>query len=69
MFLNLFYSMKYTLMSPRHGAQVGYLLRRWTHSVDGNMRFVGLSATLSDATQFFATLTGVRETYISEVFA
>ncbi len=45
-----------------HGAQVGLMLRRWRHanrqwSVDSPV-FVGLSATLRDAGDFFANLTG-----------
>ncbi|WP_327116675.1 protein DpdJ [Nocardia sp. NBC_01730] len=42
-----------------HGAQVALLLRRWRHAVRNRVTFVGLSATLKDATQFFAQLTGL----------
>lgn len=42
-----------------HGAQVGLLLRRWRHAVRSPVAFVGLSATLRDATTFFAQLTGL----------
>ncbi|MDD5034966.1 MAG: protein DpdJ [Methylococcaceae bacterium] len=51
----------------RHGAQVGYLLRRWQHLVDQPLRFVGLSATLREAESFFSTLTGVRQTLVEEI--
>ena len=43
------------------GAQAAMLLRRWHTSAGGNVHFVGLSATLVDATHFFARLTGVPE--------
>lgn len=46
-----------------HGAQVAYTLRRWRHALrqwgPDSPVFVGLSATLRDAGQFFSTLTGV----------
>jgi hypothetical protein len=51
----------------RHGAQVAYLMRRWTHLVEQPLRFVGLSATLREATAFFASLTGVWETNVEEI--
>jgi hypothetical protein len=51
----------------RHGAQVGYLLRRWTHLVGSPLRFVGLSATLADAVRYFSSLTGVWERFVAEV--
>jgi superfamily II DNA or RNA helicase len=46
------------------GAQVAYLLRRWRkarglHSSQNNLCFVGLSATLTQATEFFSNLTGI----------
>ena len=43
-----------------HGAHVAMLLRRWQHAVRGPMHFVGLSATLRDATRFMSELTGLR---------
>ncbi len=43
------------------GAQTAMLLRRWQHRVQRPVAFVGLSATLVDAQDFFATLTGVPE--------
>uniref|UniRef100_UPI002455249F protein DpdJ n=1 Tax=Nocardia farcinica TaxID=37329 RepID=UPI002455249F len=47
-----------------HGAQVAYTLRRWRHANrqhgSDSVTMVGLSATLRDAGQFFADLTGVE---------
>lgn len=51
----------------RHGAQVAYLMRRWTYLVEQPLRFVGLSATLREAPAFFASLTGVWETNVEEI--
>jgi len=51
----------------KHGAQVAYLLRRWQRLLDQRLRFVGLSATLREAAQFFAALTGCRNNMVDEV--
>jgi hypothetical protein len=51
----------------KHGAQVAYLMRRWQKILDQPLRFVGLSATLRDASQFFAALTGCRNNLVDEV--
>lgn len=51
----------------RHGAQVAYLLRRWQYLVEQPLRFVGLSATLREATSFFSTLTGARQALVEEI--
>jgi hypothetical protein len=51
----------------RHGAQVAYLLRRWRRLVDQPLRFVGLSATLREASSFFSVLTGVRSNLVEEI--
>ena len=51
----------------KHGAQVAYLMRRWQRVLDQRLRFVGLSATLREATQFFAALTGCRKNMVDEV--
>lgn len=51
----------------RHGAQVAYLLRRWQYLVEQPLRFVGLSATLREATSFFSALTGVWQTLVEEI--
>lgn len=48
-----------------HGAQVAYLLRRWSHvrslKSQENVIFVGLSATINQAEKFFSRLTGLNE--------
>jgi hypothetical protein len=51
----------------KHGAQVAYLMRRWQKLLDQRLRFVGLSATLREAAQFFASLTGCRSNLVDEV--
>ncbi|MFG2349653.1 protein DpdJ [Streptomyces phaeochromogenes] len=50
-----------------HGAQVAYLLRRWREAVGKPVTFVGLSATLRDANQFFAQLVGLRDSDVDPV--
>ena len=50
-----------------HGAQVALLLRRWRHSVPTPVTFVGLSATLRDASSFFAQLTGIDQVAIANI--
>lgn len=50
-----------------HGAQVAYLLRRWRHRAACAPHFVGLSATLMEATAFFAQLTGLPDYTVEEV--
>lgn len=50
-----------------HGAQVGLVLRRWRHAVRSPVTFVGLSATLRDATAFFAQLTGLSDASVDYV--
>ncbi len=52
-----------------HGAQVALLLRRWRRAVGGHARvvYVGLSATLREAPQFFADLTGLPRSAVAEV--
>ncbi|PRP96528.1 putative ATP-dependent helicase Lhr [Enhygromyxa salina] len=46
------------------GAQVGLTLRRWRHRSGAQPHFVGLSATLAEATRFMSQLVG---TYASRV--
>lgn len=46
------------------GAQTAYLLRRWLQISQANPHFVGLSATLSDASNFFATLIGAQKNQV-----
>ena len=51
------------------GAQAAMVLRRWRHARgEGEpVRYVGLSATLEEATRFFATLTGLAAQSVTEV--
>jgi hypothetical protein len=49
------------------GAQAAYVLRRWRHLAGGPVMWVGLSATLRDAEQFFAKLSGVSADFVREV--
>ena len=51
----------------KHGAQVALLMRRWQRLLQQPLRFVGLSATLREATQFFASLTGCRLDFVDEI--
>jgi hypothetical protein len=54
-----------------HGAQVAYLVRRWRHARGAHGKhgicFVGLSATLTGAEEFFSKLTGVPAYDVSYV--
>ncbi|OEC45840.1 protein DpdJ [Aeromonas sp. DNP9] len=49
------------------GAQNGMLIRRWRHLSGATPHFVGLSATLEQATRFMASLTGLEERLVLEV--
>lgn len=53
--------------SGAYGAQVAYLLRRWSNLTGRRTSFVGLSATLTEGKAFFASLTGMEETAVEEV--
>lgn len=53
--------------SGNHGAQIGYLLRRWRYLVGAPITFVGLSATLQDGARFFSRLIGIPEQSVEEV--
>jgi len=53
--------------SGTHGAQVALLLRRWRHVSRSRPHFVGLSATLSGAKQFFAQLIGIDEASVEAI--
>lgn len=50
-----------------HGAHVALLLRRWARASEAKPHYVGLSATLSDASRFFAELVGLVPGYVAEV--
>ena len=50
--------------SGNHGAQVAYLLRRWMRMAKASPHFVGLSATLTEAEEFFSRLTGVSKSRV-----
>jgi hypothetical protein len=50
-----------------HGAQVALLLRRWRHAAGGRVQFTGLSATLRNAAEFFAQLTGLPVYAVEEI--
>jgi hypothetical protein len=47
------------------GAQTALLLRRWQHAVGAPVHVVGLSATLEDAQNFLARLTGIAESSVA----
>lgn len=49
------------------GAQAALTLRRWRHLLSAPIRWVGLSATLGDATRFFADLTGANQGLVVEI--
>lgn len=49
------------------GAQTSYLLRRWMQKTNSRPHFVGLSATLSNASKFFADLVGVHENFVEKI--
>jgi ATP-dependent helicase Lhr and Lhr-like helicase len=53
--------------SGTHGAQVAYLLRRWRHRAKCKPHYVGLSATLREASSFFAKLVGIYDRLVEEV--
>ena len=66
---------KYLLLDEIHtyggtsGAQAAMVLRRWRYARGAGepVRYVGLSATLEDASRFFATLTGLFPQSVTEV--
>jgi len=51
------------------GAQGAMVIRRWKHAAGANPVFVGLSATLLEAKQFFHELTGVDDYRVEAVGA
>ncbi len=50
-----------------HGAQAALLLRRWRHAVRRPVQFVGLSATLRNASEFFGSLIGLEAEEVEEI--
>lgn len=55
------------LFSGTYGAQVAYMLRRWSHLSRRQTQFVGLSATIADGAAFFASLVGLDRSVVEEV--
>lgn len=55
------------IYSGAYGAQVGFLLRRWSALTKFRSHFVGLSATLADGANFFAALTGLDPGVVAEI--
>lgn len=55
------------IYSGGYGAQVGYLLRRWSALTKHRASFVGLSATLANGAEFFASLTGLDPSVVAEI--
>jgi len=49
------------------GAQVALLLRRWRHALGSRVQFVGLSATLRGAAEFFGQLVGLSPGTVEEI--
>jgi hypothetical protein len=49
------------------GAQAAMVLRRWHHSVQAPITFVGLSATLSNPIRHMADLTGVADEQVTSI--
>ncbi|TDW18959.1 protein DpdJ [Kribbella kalugense] len=49
------------------GAQAAMVLRRWHHSVQAPVTFVGLSATLSNPVRHMADLTGVADDLVTSI--
>jgi hypothetical protein len=55
------------IYSGSYGAQVAYLLRRWSALTRFRSCFVGLSATLSEGAAFFSALTGLELNAVEEI--
>ncbi len=49
------------------GAQAAMVLRRWHHSVQAPIAFIGLSATLSNPIRHMADLTGVNDEVVTSI--
>ncbi|MBK6280848.1 MAG: DEAD/DEAH box helicase [Gammaproteobacteria bacterium] len=55
------------LYTGTFGAQVAYLLRRWSHLTRRQTHFVGLSATIAEGAAFFASLVGLDQSVVEEI--
>jgi hypothetical protein len=55
------------LYTGTFGAQVAYLLSRWSHLTRRQTQFVGLSATISEGASFFASLVGLDRSVVEEI--
>lgn len=55
------------LYTGTFGAQVAYLLRRWSHLTRRQTQFVGLSATISEGAAFFASLVDLERSVVEEI--
>ena len=55
------------LYTGAYGAQVAYLLRRWSAMTKRRSSFVGLSATIAEGKSFFAALTGMDAAAVEEI--
>lgn len=53
--------------SSVHGAQVAYLICRWRKAIGGRVHFMGLSATLRNASDFFGLLVGLGPASVEEI--
>src|SRR5262249_21298593 len=53
--------------SGASGAQVAYLLRRWRKLMGRPVTWVGLSATLANAAEFFSALCGLTPESVADV--
>lgn len=50
-----------------YGAQVAHLLRRWSHLTKRRTGFVGLSATIAEGKNFFASLVSLEPDTVEEI--
>jgi hypothetical protein len=55
------------LYTGAYGAQVAHLLRRWSHLSGWRTQFVGLSATIAEGADFFASLVGLDRSVVEEI--
>lgn len=55
------------LYTGTFGAQAAHLLRRWSHLSRRQTQFVGLSATIAEGADFFASLVGMDRSVVEEI--